>query len=301
MRTNADVHGVLVIDKPHGPTSHDVVAQARRLYGTRRVGHAGTLDPMATGVLALLFGEATKLSSALSSSDKLYRARVNFGFATDTDDAMGTPTIQLKVPFDLFENERLTSALAAERERTLQIPPRFSAIKTHGLPHYRLARLKIDVPLEPRVVKVHQLRVLSFGIDYLDLELLSSKGYYVRSLARNIGERLNCPAHLGALCRLRTGAFNIGSAIKWPPETPGPLMSVARAARLAIPSFELTEEGTQRARKGQILTLGDFANTHKPAGSESVMAWLYQDDLIALGIWCDGTRLRVTRGFVSAR
>ena len=301
MRTNSDVHGVLVIDKPQGPTSHDVVAQARRLYGTRRVGHSGTLDPMATGVLVLLFGEATKLSSALSSTDKLYRARVNFGFATDTDDALGTPTKWLKVNPDLFDNKRLKSALAAELERTQQIPPRFSAIKKDGVPQYRLARRKIDVPLEPRPIKVHELRVLNVGVDYLDLQLLSSKGYYVRSLARDLGERLDCPAHLGALRRLRTGAFDIDSAIKWPADTAGPLMSVSRAARSAIPSFELTEEGGQRARKGQILTLNDFVNAQELAGSESVMAWLFQDDLIALGKWCDETTLRVTRGFVSAR
>jgi tRNA pseudouridine55 synthase len=256
---------------------------------------------MATGVLVLLFGEATKLSSALSSADKLYRARVTFGFATDTDDAMGTPTRRGQVPSNLLENKRLTSALAAELERTLQIPPRFSAIKTDGIPHHRLARLKIDVPLEPRLVKVRQLRILGFGIDHLDLELLSSKGYYVRSLARDLGDRLDCPAHLSALCRLQTGAFNIESATRWPPETASPLMSVARAARLAIPSFELTEEGMQRARMGQILTLSDFVKTHKPAGSESVMAWLYQDDLIALGVWCDESTLRVIRGFVPAR
>lgn len=124
MRTRPDVHGILVVDKPSGPTSHDVVAQARKLYGTPRVGHTGTLDPMATGVLVLLFGEATKVSAALGSADKVYRARVIFGAATDTDDAWGNP-IDIAPPNpNLLDIDRLNCALDRERERTLQTPPR---------------------------------------------------------------------------------------------------------------------------------------------------------------------------------
>lgn len=140
MHTYPDVHGVLVVDKPPGPTSHDVVAQARKLYGTRRVGHTGTLDPLATGLLVLLFGEATKLSAAFCSSDKLYHARVVFGYSTDTDDALGNPVQYASIIPNLLASERLAIALNAERERTLQIPPRFSAIRINGERLYHAAR-----------------------------------------------------------------------------------------------------------------------------------------------------------------
>src|ERR1700690_4457995 len=216
MRTYSDVHGVLVVDKPHGPTSHDVVAQARKVYGTRKVGHTGTLDPMATGVLVLLFGEATKLSNALCATKKLYQARIVFGYSTDTDDALGNAVVRASNVPKLRESESLSAALRNEHERTYQIPPRFSAISKNGQRMYKAARKNIEVLRDPRPVCVHDLRVVEIGEKYLDIEILTSKGYYVRSLARDLGDALNCPAHLGALRRVGTGPFGINLAVAWP-------------------------------------------------------------------------------------
>ena len=238
MHTYPDVHGVLVIDKPPGPTSHDVVSQARKLYGTRKVGHAGTLDPMATGVLVLLFGEATKLSAEFCSTEKLYHARIIFGYATDTDDAQGNPIRTAPIIPNLLESPMLAEALRAERKRTLQIPPLFSAIRKDGQRLYHAARRGIDVEREPRSVKVHNLRVLDGGHGYLDIEVLSSKGYYVRALARDLGDALDCPAHLGSLRRMQVGTIGINMAAKWPSNVALPLMTLIEAVSLSVPLFE---------------------------------------------------------------
>ncbi len=297
MRTYPDVHGVLVVDKPPGPTSHDVVAQARKVYGTRRVGHTGTLDPMATGVLVLLFGEATKLSNALCATEKLYQARIVFGYSTDSDDALGNRVaMAARIP-NLRDNESLNAALQKERERTEQLPPRISAISKNGQRMYKAARNNIEVERDPRPVRVHDLRVVGTGECHLDIELLSSKGYYVRALARDLGESLNCPAHLGALRRIRTGPFAINSAVPWPPATAHPLIPIVEAVRLAIPSFQLTEDGLSRARYGQPLSRSDFLQLPPHAQETSLMAWLFGDELIALGLWRDEDTLRVARGF----
>ena len=146
---------------------------------------------------------------------------------------------------------------------------------------------------------MHDLRVLDVGHGYLDLEVLSSKGYYVRALARDLGDALHCPAHLGSLRRVRSGAFGEGLAAKWSSETVRPLMSIVEAARLAIPSFELTEKGVQRARNGQILAVADFVEHPIPVGDKCLMAWMFRDQLIALGLWRNELTLRVARGFSS--
>lgn len=299
MSTYSDVHGVLVVDKPPGPTSHDVVAQARRVYGTRRVGHTGTLDPMATGVLVLLFGEATKLSNALCATEKCYRARIVFGYSTDSDDALGNPIAEATRIPNLHDNESLNAALQNERDRTQQIPPRFSAISKNGQRLYKAARSNIEVQRDPRPVRVHDLRVIDIGENHLDIELLSSKGYYVRALARDIGNALDCPAHLGALRRISAGPFRINSAVAWPPLAVHPLIPAVEAVRLAIPSFQLTEDGVHRARCGQPLSRSDFLQLPIHTGDMNPMAWLFGEQLIALGQWRDDETLRVARGFFS--
>jgi tRNA pseudouridine55 synthase len=297
MRTSPDVHGVLVVDKPPGPTSHDVVAQARKVYGTRRVGHTGTLDPMATGVLVLLFGEATKLCNALCATEKLYRARVVFGYSTDSDDALGNPITQTTRIPNLRDNDRLKAVLQEERNRTQQMPPRFSAISKNGQRLYKAARSNIEVQRDPRPVRVHDLHVVDIGENHLDIELLSSKGYYVRSLARDLGDALDCPAHLGALRRISTGPFSINLAVAWPPSNVHPLMPIVQAVRLAMPSFQLTENGVHRARHGQPLSRSDFLQLPAHTADMSLMAWLFGEKLVALGQWCDEETLRVARGF----
>lgn len=298
MQDHDTLHGLLVVDKPQGPTSHDIVAQARRLLRTRRIGHTGTLDPMATGVLVLLVGEATKLSSVLGSDEKAYRARVQFGFSTDTDDAMGSPLVTVPVQEYLLCQENVESALRDERTRTQQTPPVFSAIKESGQPLYKKARLGLPVSVDPRPVTVKSLELLAVGANYVDLELQCSKGYYVRSLARDLGNALGCPAHLSALRRISAGRFTLDQAIHWPTAIAPPLMSLVDAARATLHCFELTDAGAQKARLGQELSAEHFTPSNSPNGVISnSMAWLHRHQLVALGRWKDSLTLRVERGF----
>jgi tRNA pseudouridine55 synthase len=288
--------GVLVVDKPGGMTSHDVVAKLRRLLGTRRVGHAGTLDPMATGVLVALVGEATKLGSHLTLHDKRYLARVAFGRATDTLDAEGATTTTEAVPAWLLDElrggepgGRLAQALELERARTEQVPPAFSAIQVDGRRSYDRARAGEEVSLPPRPVAVHALRLVASAVagggePWADLDLHVGKGYYVRSFARDLGERLGVPAHLAALRRTASGPFALAEAVRLD-AGPGPLLDalipIATAVARALPVGALTPEGTLRARRGQRLSPGDFASL-PPAGEG---AWLDPDGrLVALGL-----------------
>ncbi|MEB2324522.1 MAG: tRNA pseudouridine(55) synthase TruB, partial [Sorangiineae bacterium] len=255
---SAEVHGVLAVDKPEGPTSHDLVAGARRLYGTRAVGHAGTLDPMATGVLLLLFGEATKLSGYLLGEDKRYRAEISFGRSTDTLDALGRVTEEASLAPDWLAPGALEAALDAERARAEQLPPAFSAIKLAGEPAHRRARRGDPPELAPRAVRVRALELVARSARRLEVELTVEKGYYVRSFARDLGARLGVPSHLSRLRRLASGDFRVEDAIPWPPPEPVAPLPVAEAARRCLGAAELTPAGAARARLGPRLAREDF-------------------------------------------
>lgn len=207
------MHGVLVIDKPRGPTSHDVVARVRRALGTRAVGHAGTLDPMATGVLVVAVGEATKLVRWLTEDAKSYRATVALGAETDTLDAEGRLVEQAPIPAGLT----LERARAVVSERfvgaIMQRPPAFSAIKVGGRPLHERARRGEAVEVPEREVTVHRLEVLSLEGGALELSMDVSKGFYVRSLARDLARALETRGHLSALRRSRSGAFELAGAL----------------------------------------------------------------------------------------
>ncbi len=293
--------GVLVVDKPRGPTSQQVVSQARRLFDMRRVGHAGTLDPMATGVLLVLLGEARKLSGYLTLDDKRYRAVVALGRSTDTLDAEGRTTREWEPGSPLPDRDTVLAALAAEKERREQLPPAFSAIKVDGQRAHRKSRRGEAVRLEPRPTRVEELELVELDGANLVLEMTVSKGYYVRALARDLGERLGAPAHLSALRRLASGPFHIDEAVAWPPTGAITPISVEDAARRALPCLELGERGAQRARLGQKLEAGDFtgdaAAIHGAPGSRAV-AWLDRGgQLVALGERRDETLYAVLRGF----
>lgn len=291
------VDGVLILDKPSGPTSHDVVSGVRRVYQTRSVGHAGTLDPMATGVLVVLLGEATKLSSYLTRDDKSYRATVSFGKSTHTLDAEGEVDRSLDLPEDWAEQNlpRIETALVAERARTEQIPPSVSAIQVGGERAHRAARRGEPLVLEARPVFVERLRLLEARGREVTLELDVQKGYYVRSLARDLGEALGVPAHLSVLRRLSSGAFRLDSAHAWPLAAPVPLLSLENAARIALPIAELAGDASvKKTRAGQPLALDDFRVAPVDAG---VSGWLSPAGrLIALGEMRDG-KPTVVRGF----
>jgi tRNA pseudouridine55 synthase len=305
---------VLVIDKPTGPTSHDIVAQARRYFGTRRIGHAGTLDPMASGVLLILVGEATKLSNALTLERKSYEATVRFGISTDSDDAQGQVLSTVELGPEWLDDAALARALDVERARVRQIPPVVTAIKTDGVAAYRRHRQGQLVEVAPRDVSVIALDVLGRGTDTVRLSLTVSKGYYVRALARDLGQTLGVPAHLSALRRTSSGEFRLEEAVSWPPTTIPTLLSREDAVRRTLPCLRLTEEGVARARVGKTLDathverLDDGASTplsehDEPTvaiPSEVLSAWLDpRGALIALGRFDATGQGRVERGFVA--
>lgn len=289
------VSGVAVVDKPRGVTSHTVVAQARRLFGRKDVGHAGTLDPMATGVLLVLVGQACKLSGYLTADSKRYAAEICFGRATDTLDADGALTFEAPVSPEQLAPEAVEAALEHERLRLSQQPPAVSALKVDGVRAYALARRGEAPELEPRAVRVSELRLVELAPPHLRLELHVSKGYYVRSLARDLGSSLGLPAHLSGLRRLASGAFNLTQASAWPATTPPPLLDLAAVASAALPVCRLaTEDAALRARQGKRLTPDDFEQLTEGAAT----AWLSPSgQLVAIGTGRDSDELRVVRGF----
>jgi len=206
--------GVLLVDKPDGPTSHDVVAAVRRASGEGRVGHAGTLDPMATGLLVVLVGPATRLERYLSGHDKTYEARIVFGAATDTLDATGVVTATQAVPDAVRSETAAREILAGFVGPAAQLPPTFSAIKRDGVTAHRLARAGGTPDLEARPIVVHEAVLVSVNAEAgaWDVSFTVSKGTYVRALARDIGEAAGTVAHLGVLRRTRAGAADIGDA-----------------------------------------------------------------------------------------
>jgi tRNA pseudouridine55 synthase len=303
MASNA-LSGVAVVDKPAGVTSHTVVAQARRLFGRKDVGHAGTLDPMATGVLLLLVGQATKLSGYLTADSKRYAAEIFFGRGTTTLDAEGETTEVRALAPDQLSEARVREALLQERARTEQTPPAVSAIKVDGVRAYALARRGDAVELAPRAVQVHELELLELSPPLVRCELFVSKGYYVRSLARDLGERLGAPAHLTALRRLASGPFTLAQAVSWPRTEPPALLGLAEAAASVLPRCRIKPEAVQRARQGKRLSADDFSElpvSQGGAGTASdaeLGAWLGPDgELIAIGTMRG--ELRVQRGFNS--
>ena len=207
---SVDVDGVLVVDKPAGITSHDVVDRVRRLAKTRKVGHLGTLDPMATGVLPLVVGRATRLAQFFTANEKGYEGCVCFGWATDTYDRDGTATCAAVEP--KFTREQLEQALAEFRGTFLQTPPPFSAKKIAGTPAYRLARRQVAVELEPVEVQVHALDLTAFDGTRAWVRVRCSAGTYLRSIAHELGQRLGCGAVLEELRRTASGEFSCEDA-----------------------------------------------------------------------------------------
>lgn len=205
--------GLIIVDKPVGPTSHHVVNLVRRGTGIRKVGHAGTLDPRASGVLVLCLGAATRLSEYLSTSPKEYEAVVRFGVSTKTFDSDGeivrrtdtSPTV-----------EQIKAILPKFRGEIQQVPPPFSAIKVQGQKAYELARRGEDVELEPRTVRIHQLKIVAYQPPDLSLSVECSAGTYIRSLAHELGEALGSGAHLAALRRTKAGPFTLREAVPLP-------------------------------------------------------------------------------------
>lgn len=203
--------GVLNIDKAQGLTSHDVVNRVRRLLGIRRVGHAGTLDPLATGLLLVCVGPATRIVEYLQSGAKVYAVTLRLGEETDTYDAEGQLVARLPVP-DLSLSD-LEQTVAAFRGEIMQRPPIYSAIKRGGRPLYQLARAGVEVEVEPRPVTLAAVEISAWQPPDLSLLLTTSPGFYVRSLAHDIGQALGCGAHVQTLRRLASGTWRVEDAV----------------------------------------------------------------------------------------
>ena len=301
--------GVLVIDKPEGPTSHDIVALVRRVLRIKRVGHTGTLDPMATGVLPLVIGRATRLTQFLSKDSKTYNASIRLGFSTDTYDALGTPVGSNGNPsLDLSHelgDQVIESALNKFRGTFDQCPPPFSAKKIGGIRAYTIARRGGPVVTVPVQVTVSQLRLLKAENSRLQVEITCSSGFYVRSLAHDIGQMLGCGAHLQALRRTRSGEFDLTHAIPLESAVQGsgeaknmvnpappivnrilPLSGLLKA----LPSAILTSRGRRCASNGQPINQDELTHIDEVIGMATSRVRLFDEtgQLVAIAENRDG-------------
>jgi tRNA pseudouridine55 synthase len=263
------VDRVLLLDKVPGPTSHDVVDQVRRVLRQRTIGHAGTLDPLASGLLFVLAGRATKISGLLSDLDKTYRARLRLGTATDSGDAEGRVTEEAPLPSDLAS--RLPAVCAQFLGEQAQIPPMASAIKVGGEPLHRLRRAGREVARAPRRIVVHAIEVLSIALPDVELEIRASKGTYVRTLGEDMARALGTVGHLAALRREAIGGFAVTSAVQ-----SDTLLDMSReelldragislgAALAHLPPIRISAEAARGVAYGRTPRLQDLAPLARP-------------------------------------
>jgi tRNA pseudouridine55 synthase len=281
------VNGILVVDKPAGMTSHDVVARVRRLSDMRRVGHAGTLDPMATGVLLVCVGQATRVVEYLMAAPKVYRATALLGVETDTYDREGQVVRTAPVSVGRAEVE---AALAGFVGTIMQTPPMYSALKRAGTPLYRLARQGEVVEREARRVEITSLALTDWSPPQFTIEVTCSPGTYIRSLAHDLGAQLGCGAHLVALTRLASGSFRLEQAVTLAAlEAAGDEDSWRRyllptdAALTDLLALHLGPEETARVRQGAALRAarddpGDAARAYDPDGRLVAILKRVRDD-----------------------
>ncbi|HWF93094.1 MAG TPA: tRNA pseudouridine(55) synthase TruB [Terriglobales bacterium] len=282
------MNAVLVVDKPAGLTSHDVVNRVRRILGERSVGHLGTLDPMATGVLALVAGSFTRLAQFYASSEKCYEGAIRFGFATDTYDAEGEATSpQQTIKLSAEKIGELAAGFSGVVE---QLPPPFSAKKIQGVPAYKLARKRHEVVLKPVKVEIKEFTILSVEDDRAYFRAHVSSGTYLRSIAHDMGQLMGCGAHLASLRRTLSGEFNLAEAY-----TLEALQEAADSGRLdavfihprkllpQLPCVTADEDGAACIRNGRALNLPEFSQ------APMVKVFANQKDLIALATRIAGT------------
>ncbi|HJU23202.1 MAG TPA: tRNA pseudouridine(55) synthase TruB [Casimicrobiaceae bacterium] len=271
--TRRRVDGVLLLDKPSGITSTAALSRVKRLYNAEKAGHTGTLDPLASGLLPICLGNATRFAGMLLDAPKRYDATIRFGIATTTYDAEGDITATHPVTFD---EQRLLEMVGRLTGPQLQVPPAHSALKFEGRPHYEYARAGIDVPRPPRHVVIHAMRLVEWNAPDARVEVECSKGTYIRSLAARSGEELGCGAHLLALRRTGTGGFAIAQAITL--EALEALDPSARDALLLptatlvahLPRIELGPAAARSFRHGQQIAVGgvtDLRDSALPAAA----------------------------------
>ncbi len=280
------MNGVLIIDKSAGPTSHDVVASVRRVLRMKKVGHTGTLDPAATGVLPIVLGKATKLSRYLVGCDKSYRGVVTLGVTTDTLDAVGE--VLEEKPVDVTE-EQIEAVLEQFRGDIKQVPPMYSAKKIDGKKLYELARQGVEVEREAKDVRIDELKLVSFDGTDIVVDVTCTSGTYIRVLALDIGEALGCGAHLSALRRTRVGSFDLSSAITIDdladePQKAQELTLSMGDALVALPAIEIPADIGAMIKNGYQLTVADLRTLDLPDFKEddALMLRTLQGDLIAV-------------------
>lgn len=284
------MNGLLVVDKPGGMTSHDVVAIVRRVTGERSVGHLGTLDPMATGVLPLLIGKYTRLAQFFGESEKWYEGRIRFGFATDSFDADGTATSSpAPLTCSLEDLQQLASRFRGAID---QVPPVFSAKKIQGVPAYKLARSGAEVPVKAARITIHDFRLLSLEGEEAAFTMHVSAGGYVRSVAHELGQLAGCGAHLSALRRTRAGAFTLDQAISidelkmlTTPEIEARLPH-PRSLLPEMPSITVDDQTAGKIRNGMQVNLPDFST------ASLVKIFTTPVDMLAIGRRIAGTLMQ---------
>jgi tRNA pseudouridine55 synthase len=282
------MNGVLVVDKPAGPTSHDVVSRVRKILQQRSVGHLGTLDPLATGVLPLVLGNFTRLAQFYLAVEKTYEGVIRFGFSTDTYDAEGEPTSAVQpVSLSLPRLQAMAAGFCGVVE---QMPPPFSAKKIHGVPAYKLARKHKEVPLKPVKVDIRELEILSVENDLARFRARVSSGTYMRSVAHDLGQQLGCGAHLESLRRRASGEFELADAhtfeqIEAAAEK-GEVEELCIHPRKMLPQFPAVtanEEAATFIRNGRAVNLPELSS------ARMVKVFHGQKDLIAIAARVAGT------------
>ncbi|HZR66686.1 MAG TPA: tRNA pseudouridine(55) synthase TruB [Terriglobales bacterium] len=286
------MNGVIVIDKPPGFTSHDVVARVRRILKERSIGHLGTLDPLATGVLPLVLGNMTRLAQFYLSSEKGYEGVIRFGFATDTYDAEGEPAgAKVEARLTLAQVRELSKQFVGEIE---QVPPPFSAKKIHGVPAYKLARKKKEVKLEPAKVEIKEFEILGWEGECAHFKALVASGTYIRSVAHEMGQLAGCGAHLASLRRTKVAEFELKDAHTLEQledavqggEALNNLLVHPRTLLPAIPAVTATEEVAALIRHGRPVNLPELSRARE------VKVFYGQRDLIAISTRVAGTLFR---------
>lgn len=280
--------GLLLLDKPVGPSSNQVLQQAKRLFGARKAGHTGTLDPFASGLLPIAFGEATKFSGYLLDSVKVYEATLILGVTTTTGDLTGEVVERARVTVTREETESVVRSFVGPY---LQVPPMYSALKRNGVPLYRLARRGESVVREPRNVHVFDLQLIDFQGDEVGVRLRCSKGLYVRVLAEDIGKALGCGASVRSLRRLEVAAFSVSNAVtfealeQYDVEDFGSLLLPVDSGLEHIPVVLCDQENVGRILRGQSVALTDDALV---AGTTVRIYVSEKNQFVGLGRIADG-------------
>lgn len=271
--------GIVIVDKPQGWTSQDVTARLRRVFGTRRIGHGGTLDPMATGVLPVFVGRATRAVEFFEHAEKTYETVLRFGITTDTEDMTGTVLTEENVS---FTEEQLQETLAAFRGEILQVPPMYSALKVNGQKLCDLARKGKTVERQPRPITIHELTLVERGENTLRLRVRCSKGTYIRTLCKDIGEKLGCGGCMESLRRVAAGEYTVDEAVPLQTlletERPEDYLRTVDTMFRNYPAVTLTANQETRCRNGNAFSVSLAPGTYRAYSQDGEFLMLAKVD-----------------------